>query len=125
MPTAKRLSRSLSVIRPHQQVRRIERGIHATSVVRPDSGFNLHRVQNPLGDLSIGDGSERGENDEFCGLHSLHPSPFYNFIVSSVTADSAADATALAELLRIPGLKTLSVDVRVASAQPIPALASA
>ena len=69
MPTAKRLSRSLSVIRPQQEVGRIQRWIHATSVVRPDSGFNLDRVQNPFGDLSIGDGSERRNNDEFCDLH--------------------------------------------------------
>ena len=69
MPTGKRLSSSLSVIRPHQQVRRIQRRIHATSVVRPDSGFNLHRIQDPLGDLSIGDGSERRKKDEFSGLH--------------------------------------------------------
>jgi hypothetical protein len=72
-PTAKGLSRSLSVSRTHQQIRRIERGIHAASVVRPDGGFNLHRVQNPFGDLSIGDGSERRENNEFCGFHAFHP----------------------------------------------------
>jgi len=41
----KRFSRSLSVIRLHQQISRIEGRIHATSVVRPDAGFNLHLVR--------------------------------------------------------------------------------
>lgn len=121
MPTAKRLSRSLGVVGPNQQIRRIESGIHATSIVRSNGGFNLHRVQDPSGDLGIRDGSEGRKNDEVCSLHSSRPLVRLH-LHRFPMPHSPAYATVLPELFRISGLEAFTVDVRIAAAQAVSTL---
>ena len=54
MSSLQRIRRLLGVFCSYQQIDRVERGIHASGIVRAHQGLDPDLVKNPFGNLRIG-----------------------------------------------------------------------